>query len=36
MPLRNELKPDDSRGERSNSIKTIHRCLQWPDTRSLT
>ena len=31
MLLRNELKPGGSRGGRSNSIKTIHRCLQWPE-----
>src|SRR4029078_9159632 len=33
--IRNELKPDGLRGERSNSMGTIRRCLQWRDTRSL-
>ena len=36
MPLRKELKPDDSQGGRSNSIRTIQRCLQGPDKRSLS
>lgn len=30
----NASKPDDLQGERSNSIRTIHRCLQWPGMRS--
>ena len=33
---RNVLKPGGSQGGRSNSIRTIQRCLQWPDLRSLT
>jgi TolB-like protein len=36
MLLRNELKPDDSRGARLSSIKTIQWCSHWPDRCWLT